>query len=309
VQDSYEKYEEKLCAMLKVRKLIEEFGFQVLAGHDGIDKEINDYSLKRPSAELVGFLTYLTPERIQIYGRTELGLFEQIAEGDRYAHLEKVMVEEVPCVIIPRGLPIPPEFIELANLRNIPLLTTHRSTTQLFYLLIRYLTNRLAPSTFVHGVLVDVYGVGVLITGESGIGKSETALELIKSGHLLIADDAVEVHRVDEENLRGTAPENIRHLLEVRGLGILDVITLFGAGAVRDEKDIHLIVHLEEWKPDRVYDRLGIDPPPTREILGIQVPEITVPVRPGRNLASIIEVAVIKNRLGASMRPALLNGL
>jgi len=206
-------------------------------------------------------------------------------------------------VIITRGLMIPSEFIELAEERNIPLLTTYRSTTQLFYLLIRYLTNQLAPRTLVHGVLVDVYGVGVLITGESGIGKSEAALELIKSGHLLVADDAVEVRRVDEESLRGAAPIRIRHLLEVRGLGILDVTTLFGAGAVRDEKDIQFIVHLEEWQQEKLYDRLGIDPPQTRQILGISIPEITVPVRPGRNLATIIEVAVMQRQIPSSGHP------
>ncbi|HWR43720.1 HPr(Ser) kinase/phosphatase [Sporomusa sp.] len=285
--------------MLQVSQLVDEFDFKVQAGQNGLNKEITDYSLKRPSAELVGFLTYLTPARIQVYGRTELGLIQQLDESVRRKHLAQVMVAEIPCVIITRGLPIPSEFIEIADERNIPLLTTHRSTTQLFYLLIRYLTNHLAPSMLVHGVLVDVYGVGVLITGESGIGKSETALELIKSGHLLVADDAVEVRRVDEESIRGTAPSNIRHLLELRGIGIVDVTLLFGAGAVRDEKDIHLIVHLEEWQQGKMYDRLGIDPPQTREILGRAIPEITIPVRPGRNLASIIEVAVIQNRLRA----------
>ena len=283
--------------MLTVSQLIEEFELEVIAGREGVSKEISDYSLKRPSAELVGFLTHFTPQRIQVYGRTELGLIQQFEESVRREHLAQVMVAEVPCVIVTRGLTIPVAFIELAAERKIPLLTTHRSTTQLFYLLIRYLTNQLAPSTLVHGVLVDVYGVGVLITGESGIGKSEAALELIKSGHLLVADDAVEVRRVDEESLRGTAPIRIQHLLEVRGLGILDVTALFGAGAVRDEKDIQLIVHLEEWQREKFYDRLGIDPPLTRQILGISIPEITVPVRPGRNLATIIEVAVMKNRL------------
>jgi HPr kinase/phosphorylase len=286
-----------ICSVLQVSQLIDEFAFQVQAGQGGLNKEITDYSLKRPSAELVGFLTYLTPQRIQVYGRTELGLLQQLDASVRRKHLAQVLVAEVPCVIITRGLPVPPDFIELANERNIPLLTTQRSTTRLFYLLIRYLTNRLAPSMYVHGVLVDVYGVGVLITGESGIGKSETALELIKEGHLLVADDAVEVRRVDEESIRGSAPSNIRHLLEVRGLGILDVTMLFGEGAVRDEMDIHLIVHLEEWQSGKMYDRLGIDAPPTRQILGIEIPEITVPVRPGRNLASIIEVAVMQNRL------------
>lgn len=282
--------------MLTVNQLVEEFDFEVLAGHMGLDKEITEYSLKRPSAELAGYLKHLTPKRIQVYGRTELGLIQQFEDSTRRVKLAQVMVPEVPCVIITRGLMLPLEFIELASERKIPLLTTHRTATQLFYLLIRYLINQLAPSTIVHGVLVDVYGVGVLITGESGIGKSEVALELIKNGHLLVADDAVKVSRVDEERLLGNAPAKIRHLLELRGLGILDVTTLFGASSVRNEKVIQFIVHLEEWKQDKTYDRLGIDPPKTREILGIFIPEITLPVRPGRNLATIVEVAVMQCR-------------
>lgn len=290
--------------MLQVRQLVEEFNFRVIAGESGLVKEIAEYSLKRPSAELMGFLSYLTPERIQVYGQTELGLIQGIPEPERKERLERVLVSEVPCAILTRGLPVPSELIEITNTRNIPLLTTPRSTTQMFYLLIRYLINQLAPSTYVHGVLVDVYGVGVLITGESAIGKSETALELIKAGHLLIADDAVVVRRVDEENLLGTAPELTRHLIEVRGLGILNVTKLFGEGSIRDEKNIQLIVHLEEWQDDKMYDRLGIDPYPTREILGIAIPEITVPVRPGRNLANIIEVAVMQMRLRNRKSPS-----
>ncbi|EGW40250.1 HPr(Ser) kinase/phosphatase [Desulfosporosinus sp. OT] len=282
--------------MLTVNQLVEEFDFEVLAGHMGLDREITEYSLKRPSAELAGFLKHLTPKRIQVYGRTELGLIQQFEDSMRRVKIAQVMVPEVPCVIITRGLTLPLEFIELASERKIPLLTTHRTATQLFYLLIRYLINQLAPVTVVHGVLVDVYGVGVLITGESGIGKSEVALELIKNGHLLVADDVVKVRRVDEERLLGNAPANIRHLLELRGLGVLDVTTLFGASSVRSEKVIQFIVHLEGWQQEKIYDRLGIDPPKTREILGISIPEITVPVRPGRNLATIIEVAVMQSR-------------
>ena len=224
-------------------------------------------------------------------------MIQQIEESARRGNIAKVMVKEVPCIIVTRGLPVPAELIELANERQIPLLTTERSTTRLFYLLIRYLANHLGPSTLLHGSLLDVYGMGVLITGDSGIGKSEVALELIKNGHLLVADDAVEVRRVDEEHVRGRAPERIKHLIEVRGLGILDVTTLFGAGAVRDEKDLHLIVHLEAWQEGKEYDRLGIDPPATTEILGINISKIIVPVRPGRNIASILEVAVMQNRL------------
>ena len=289
--------------MLNVNQLADEFNLEICAGHNGLNKRITDYSLKRPSAELMGYLTYLTPQRIQVYGRTELGLLHEFNASDLQNSLERVLVKEVPCAIITRGLAVPPKIIELGNARNIPVLSSKRSTTQLFYLLIKYLTNKLAPSTMMHAVLVDVYGVGVLITGESGIGKSETALELIKAGHLLVADDAVEIRRINEENIRGTAPGNIRHLMEVRGLGILDVTLLFGVGAVRDEKDIHLIVELEEWQEGKMYDRLGIDAPPTHDILGIMIPKITIPVRPGRNLANIIEVAVMQNR----MRTAKIN--
>jgi len=282
--------------MLTVSQLVEKFNFEVLAGHVGLEKEIKEYSLKRPSAELAGYLKHLTPSRIQVYGRTELGLIQQFEDSTRRSKIAQVMIAEVPCVIITRNLTLPLEFIELASERKIPLLTTHRSATQLFYLLIRYLINQLAPSTVAHGVLVDIYGVGVLITGESGIGKSEAALELIKNGHLLVADDVVKVRRVDEESLLGTAPARLRHLIELRGLGILDVTTLFGAGSVRDEKVIQLIVHLEELHQEKVYERFGIDPPKTHEILGISIPEITVPVRPGRNIATIIEIAVKHNR-------------
>lgn len=281
--------------MLTVNQLVEKFGFEVLAGHIGLDKAITEYSLKRPSAELAGYLEHLTPRRIQVYGRTELGLIQQFDDSVRRSKLAQVMLAEVPCVIITRDLTIPLEFIELASERKIPLLTTPRSATQLFYLLIRYLINQLAPSTSVQGVLVDVYGVGVLITGKEGLGKSEAALELIKSGHLLVAGDVVKVRRADEERLLGTTPPKIRNLLEVRGLGILDVTTLFGAGSVRDEKVINFIIHLEEWQQHKSYDRIGADPPKTREILGISVPEISIPVRPGRNLPSLVEVAVIHN--------------
>ncbi|SHI85897.1 Hpr(Ser) kinase/phosphatase [Desulfosporosinus lacus DSM 15449] len=286
---------ERGLKLLTVNQLVEKFNFEVLAGHVGLDKEITEYSLKRPSAELAGYLEHLTPKRIQVYGRTELGLIQQFDYSVRRSKLAQVMLAEVPCVIITRGLTIPLEFIELASERKIPLLTTPRSSTQLFYLLIRYLINQLAPSTNVQGVLVDVYGAGIMITGERGIGKSEAALELIKSGHLLVAADIVKIRRVDEERLLGTAPKRIRHQLEVRGLGILDVTTLFGAGSARDEKVINFIVHLEDWKQDKIYDRMGIDTPETRQILGISVPEITIPVRPGRNLATLIEVAVIQN--------------
>lgn len=287
--------------MLTVNHLVEKFNFEVLAGHVGLDKLITEYSLKRPSAELAGYLEHLTPQRIQVYGRTELGLIQQFSDSERRSKLAQVMLSEVPCVIITRGLTIPLEFIELASERKIPLLTTPRSTTQLTYTLIRYLINQLAPSTAVQGVLVDVYGVGVLITGERGIGKSEAALELVKGGHLLVAADVVKVRRVDEERLLGTASNRLRHLLEIRGLGTLDVTTLFGAGSVRDEKVINFIVHLEEQ--NQANDHVGGIDPKSRVILGIPVPEISLPVSPGRNLATLIEVAVIQNWNGNCKKP------
>lgn len=191
---------------------------------------------------------------------------------------------------------VPPELIEASRKTRIPVLRSQGTTTILASRITGFLENRLAPTTTIHGVLVDVYGVGMLITGASGIGKSETALELVKRGHRLVADDAVEIRQTADHILYGNAPELIRHLLEIRGVGIINVMTLFGAGAIRSEKKITVIVRLETWQEDKQYDRLGLDEEMTR-IIDTDLPLVTIPVRPGRNLAVIIEVAAMNYRL------------
>jgi HPr kinase/phosphorylase len=210
--------------------------------------------------------------------------------------MRRLCVDETPCVCVTRGLDVPKELIAVAEERMIPVLRSPVATTILSSRITAYLENVLAPSMTIHGVLVDVYGVGMLITGSSGIGKSETALELVKRGHRLVADDAVEIRQTADNMLYGSAPELIRHLLEIRGVGIINVMTLFGAGAVRNYKKITLVCRLETWQQDRQYDRLGLDEEMTR-IIDTELPLVTIPVRPGRNLAVILEVAAMNYRL------------
>lgn len=210
--------------------------------------------------------------------------------------MERLCTELTPCIIVTRGLEVPAELVEASAERDIPVLRTNMATTILSSRITGFLERKLAPTATIHGVLCDVYGVGMLITGSSGIGKSETALELVKRGHRLVADDAVEIRQTSDFQLHGTAPELIRHLLEIRGVGIINVMTLFGAGAVRNNKRITLVVRLEAWQQDKQYDRLGLDEETTR-IIDTDVPLVTIPVRPGRNLAVIIEVAAMNYRL------------
>jgi HPr kinase/phosphorylase len=203
---------------------------------------------------------------------------------------------DIPCLIITRGFDLPDSWLEVAEERQLPILRTTQPSTRFIGMLTDFLERRLAPSITIHGNSVDVHGVGMLITGESGIGKSETALELIKRGHRLIADDAVEVTRIGEHILVAQAPEMIKHLMEIRGLGILDIRTLFGAGAIRRDMKISMVIRLEEWQSGKYYDRLGLEEE-NSEILGVSLPKITIPVRPGRNLAGILEVAAMNYRL------------
>ncbi len=204
--------------------------------------------------------------------------------------------QQTPCILITRGDTPPPVLLQEATSKRIPVLGTNMVTTRLTAAISNYLEERLAPETLQHGVLVDVYGIGILITGSSGIGKSETGLELIKRGHRLVADDAVVIRQISDESLIGSAPPLLQHLLEIRGLGVLNAMTLFGAGAVRTHKRISLVIHLEAWRENHAYDRLGIDQE-TMKILDLEVPMVTVPVRPGRNLAVIVEVAAMNFRL------------
>ncbi|CAH0122793.1 MULTISPECIES: HPr(Ser) kinase/phosphatase [unclassified Paenibacillus] len=281
---------------VKVAELVQQFQLEVVAGEDGLKRAITVDDLYRPGLEMAGYFEYHPKDRVQLLGRTELAFFETLSPEVRIDRMNHFCVEETPCIIITRNLDVPQELLDLSGERQIPLLRSGLPTTILTSRITNFLEKKLAPSATIHGVLVDVYGVGMLITGSSGIGKSETALELVKRGHRLVADDAVEIRQTSDFQLHATAPELIRHLLEIRGVGIINVMTLFGAGAVRNNKKISVVVKLEAWQQDKQYDRLGLDEEMTR-IIDTDIPLVTIPVRPGRNLAVIIEVAAMNFRL------------
>ncbi|SEP12062.1 HPr(Ser) kinase/phosphatase [Paenibacillus sp. OV219] len=285
-----------MAKKVKVSELISQFQLEILSGEDGLRRSITVDDLSRPGLEMAGYFEYYPKERVQILGRTELTFMDTLSKQERMDRMERLCDEETPCFIITRGMEAPAELIELSNQKQIPVLRSNAATTIFLSRITNFLERKLAPSATIHGVLVDVYGVGMLITGGSGIGKSETALELVKRSHRLVADDAVEIRQTSDGQLHGTAPELIRHLLEIRGLGIINVMTLFGAGAVRNMKRISVVIKLENWQADKQYDRLGLDEETTR-IIDTDVPIVTVPVRPGRNLAVIIEVAAMNFRL------------
>ncbi|GIO14901.1 HPr kinase/phosphorylase [Cohnella xylanilytica] len=285
-----------MAKKVRVSELVQQFQLEVVAGGDGMRRTIETDDLNRPGLEVAGYFAYYPVERAQIFGKTELAFLETLTSTERRERMERLCADETPCIIITRGLDVPSELIEVANERNFPVLRSSVATTILLSRITTFLEKKLAPTATIHGVLVDVYGVGMLITGGSGIGKSETALELVKRGHRLVADDAVEIRQTADNLLYGSAPELIQHLLEIRGLGILNVMTLFGAGAVRTQKQISLVIKLENWQQEKQYDRLGLDEETTK-IIEAEVPLVTVPVRPGRNLAVILEVAAMNFRL------------
>ncbi|CAH1224590.1 HPr kinase/phosphorylase [Paenibacillus plantiphilus] len=285
-----------MAKKVKVSELVGQLQLEIVSGEDGLKRNITVDDLSRPGLEMAGYFHYYPKERVQILGKTELAFMETLTNEERMDRIERLCDDETPCFIITRGLEAPQELIEQSNLKKIPVLRSTGATTILLSRITNFLERKLAPSATIHGVLVDVYGVGMLITGGSGIGKSETALELVKRSHRLVADDAVEIRQTSDGQLHGSAPELIRHLLEIRGLGIINVMTLFGAGAVRTMKRISVVIKLENWQPDKQYDRLGLDEELTR-IIDTDVPLVTVPVRPGRNLAVIIEVAAMNFRL------------
>jgi HPr kinase/phosphorylase len=281
---------------VKVSELAQRFHMEVISGEEGLKRLITVADLYRPGLEMAGYFAYHPRERVQLLGKTELSFFEQLLPEQKRDRMEQLCDEATPCIIVTRGLGVPLELVEASRAKMLPVLRSNGTTTLLSSRITGFLESKLAPTTTLHGVLVDVYGVGMLITGTSGIGKSETALELVKRGHRLVADDAVEISQTADNALYGTAPELIRHLLEIRGVGIINVMTLFGAGAIRNEKKITVVVRLETWQEDKQYDRLGLDEETTR-IIDTDLPLVTIPVRPGRNLAVIIEVAAMNYRL------------
>ena len=281
---------------MKLGKLIKDFELEVLRGveHYG-DVLIQREDVNRPGLQLVGFFDYFDAKRLQVLGKVENTYLAQVPSEDRRRIFDALLAYEVPALIITRGLDPFPELMEMADKHDRTILRTQETTTAFMGALIAGLRNELAPRITRHGVLVEVYGEGVLLLGESGVGKSETAIELVKRGHRLVADDAVEIKRVGVNRLVGSAPELIRHYIELRGIGVVDVQQLFGMSAVREDQDIDLVVSLEQWNDETMYDRLGLEELYT-VILDVKVPSLTVPVKPGRNLAIIVEVAAMNNR-------------
>ncbi len=281
---------------VKLKDIIDEFRLEVVYAPEGYeDVLIVSDDVNRPGLQLTGFFDYFDPTRIQILGKVENTYLDRCSDEERLAAFEMLMSRRVPAVVISRGLDPYEECVEMAIKYKVPLLLSIDPTSYLMSAMISYLKQALAPRITRHGVLVEVYGEGVLLLGESGVGKSETAIELVKRGHRLIADDAVDLKKVSSREILGMAPEMIKHYIEMRGIGIVDVRRLFGMGAVKTSQQVDLIVNLEQWKEGAMYDRFGLETQYT-SILDVKIPSVKVPVRPGRNLAIIIEVAAMTNR-------------
>ena len=282
---------------VKLAKIIDEFHLETIyLPEKAEDIEIKSTDVHRPGIQLSeGYYDYFDNERIQILGKVEHAYMLQKSDEQKRNAYEKLMSNGIPAVIVTRRLDICEQLLAAAKKYNVPLLRTDESTSAFMSALIASLNLELAPCITDHGVLVEVYGEGVLLLGESGVGKSETAVELIKRGHRLVADDAVEIRRVSAKTLVGSSPEIIRHFIELRGIGIVDVKKIFGMGAVKNTESINLVINLEVWQQGKNYERLGLKEE-TTNILGINVPSLTVPVKPGRNLAVIIEIAAMNHR-------------
>ena len=279
-----------------LKKMVETFGMEIL--HRGSDYDsavITISDVNRPALQLVGFYDYFDDKRLQILGRGEIRYLERMTEAERLRVFNQLMSYPFPAMIVARNMEAPPEVMQMADKHDRTLLRAVDSTVDITSRLIDYLNRVTAPQITRHGVLMNIYGQGVLILGDSGIGKSETAIELLKRGHRLVADDAVDIKRVSNKTLVGSAPELIRYFMEIRGIGIIDVRRIFGTGAIKMTEKIDLIINLRKWEDGKVYDRMGEDQS-YEEILGLPIPALEVPVRPGRNLAVIVEVAALNHR-------------
>ena len=283
-------------ASVKMEKVVEKFKLENLTPDIDIKSiKISMPDVNRPALQMAGYFEHFDSSRLQVIGFVEYTYMEGISEEQKRVVYDKLMSYDIPCVVFCRELQPDPIFLEIAHKYNRPVFSTKKNTPVFLAAAIRWLNVKLAPCISVHGVLVDVYGEGVLITGESGIGKSEAALELAKRGHRLVTDDAVEIRKVSDETLVGSAPDVTKHLIELRGIGIVDVKALFGAASVKDTQSIDMVIRLEDWDKDKEYDRLGLEEEYT-EYLGNKVVCYTLPIRPGRNLAVICETAAVNHR-------------
>lgn len=280
---------------VSVKELVSKIRLKPIVGEDCLDRAITTSEICRPGLELAGYFDYHPAERIQLFGLTEISFIEKLSVEKRHDYFARLCSDETPCFIISRRLTPPEELVEEATRAGIPILQASSRTTHVSSSVTNYLEEQLAPRTSIHGVLIDVHGVGMLITGESGVGKSETALELVQKGHRLVADDRVELYQLDELTLVGESPEILANLIEIRGIGIVDVLTLFGAGSILEKKQVDLVVHLENWSPGKTYERIGIDLEMV-EYLGVSVPKMRIPVKTGRNVSIILEVAAMNFR-------------
>lgn len=316
--------EHESCAIpsITVRELVTDegadpLGLTLVSGDEGLDNVVNRPRIQKPGLALAGFLEYIHPGRIQILGKSEMTFLNERGSTERTRIISQLCRQGVTCFVFTTGLTPPQELIDETNEHAVPLLRTELVSSVIIDRLTQYLEDRLAPRAVVHGVLIDIYGLGVLILGDSGVGKSECALELIVRGHRLVSDDVVEIRRQNDA-LVGTGPELTRYHMELRGLGLVNVKDLFGVASVRMEKSIEIVIHLDPWKPGKRYDRLGLDDA-GHEILGITLPYVEMPVGPGRNLSVLTEVAArnhllklkgyhpareLARRLGESIHPS-----
>lgn len=297
---------------VSVAKIMQEFSLEEIYLPESAENiMVGSANVNRPGLQLTGFYQYFDSERIQILGLGETAYLLELDTDDRKEKVDKFLSTKPALIVFTRSNDILPEFLESAKKYKVPIVRTSAEPSAFTASLISYLNVELAPRITRHGVLVEVYGEGILLLGESGVGKSETAIELVKRGHRLIADDAVEIRRVSSKTLVGSSPDNIRHFLELRGVGIINARRLFGMGSVKLTEKIDMVINMEQWDPEKVYDRMGLDRE-TTNILGLDITSVTIPVSPGRNLAVIIEIAAMNNRqkkMGYNAAQELLDNL
>ena len=276
--------------MIRVSDFVNALSLRTLSPSTKTEWPIETADFNRPGLQLAGHFDYFAQERPQVIGKAEMAYLDSMNSEKRTERLKAFFSYDIPCVIVCRGMAPHEEMLALARERDVPVFQTDMITTRFSMNLIIYMRSALAPRATLHGVLMDVYGVGVLITGRSSVGKSEAALELVKRGHQLVADDVVDICKVSDDRLTGEAPEMVRHLMEIRGIGIIDIKAMFGIGSVLMKKTIDMVIHLEKWDEQKDYDRFGLEDDYTA-IMDVKLPKIVLPVKPGRNLAIIIEVA------------------